>query len=397
MTQPRKPLLHRTKAFSVLLLATYLAGAPLAASGQSSSADEDFFPDWATTAKYNLPLSVRDTDSALGRRNLRLKILTLRDVALVHGHLCDGLVVAWVELGAALRTLFPDGVVDRTDLRAVSKNGPCWVDAVAWTTGARINHGTLVLDNDAVGDGFLVQRLSTGVAVRVSVKAGVSPQDLVELERSIRGRLTSRKPVGPEEIDRFEALASSYSRRLLETAPELVVQVEELKDFTFPTTSRNLLAPRSDIINRDLPRRTGAAGKGMEHTMTASTTHHASAAFQAAETFAEAIRTMPECEEWDSARAAARTDPGLQRLLAARRDLLNQTYRASRDPLARPFAAEEERIRTQIVQHPASLRQQAAVTALVQLLRTLNVALSGSLGVDFAQLASPPRGGGCCG
>lgn len=131
--------------------------------------------------------------------------------------------------------------------------------------------------------------------------------------------------------------------------------------------------------------------------MTASTIHHACAAFQAAETFAEAIRTMPEWEEWDSARAAARTDPGLQRLLAARRDLLNQTYRASRDPLARPFAAEEERIRTQIVRHPASLRQQAAVTALVQLLRTLNVALSGSLGVDFAQLASPPRRGGCCG
>lgn len=131
--------------------------------------------------------------------------------------------------------------------------------------------------------------------------------------------------------------------------------------------------------------------------MTASTFHHAGAAFQAAETFAEAIRTMPEWEEWDSARAAARTDPELQRLLARRRDLLNQAFRASGGLSAGPQDPEEERVRMQIMRHPASLRQQAAVTTLVELLRTLNVALSGSLGFDFALLASPPRGGGCCG
>lgn len=68
---------------------------------------------------------VLDTDSAIGRLNLRPKRLSLEDLARVHGHLCDGLVIAWIELRAALATLFPEGVVDRTDVQADSKNGPC--------------------------------------------------------------------------------------------------------------------------------------------------------------------------------------------------------------------------------------------------------------------------------
>jgi len=62
-----------------------------------------------------------------------------------------------------LERIFPDGVVDRTDLRAVSKNGPCWVDAVMFMTGARLNFQTLRIDN-SVGDGFIIQRISTGEA-----------------------------------------------------------------------------------------------------------------------------------------------------------------------------------------------------------------------------------------
>ena len=80
---------------------------------------------------------VLDTDSALGRRNLYPKPITLKDMARMHGHLCDGLVTAWVELSAALQVLFPGGVVDRTDVRVVSKNAPCWADAGAWMTSVR--------------------------------------------------------------------------------------------------------------------------------------------------------------------------------------------------------------------------------------------------------------------
>ncbi len=252
---PRKQT-RELAAFLILLMAAYV----LVGTGQRPGADlqlagkDEFFPAWAEAAKYNRPLWVVDTDSALGRRSLHAKRLTLRDMALVHGHLCDGLATAWVELGVALRALFPDEVADRTDLRAVSKNGPCWADAAAWTTGARVNHGTLVLD-DSVGDGFIVQRISTAVAVRVSLKPDVFPAELAELERSIRSRRASGAAVSPEEIDRFEELALKFIRKLLNTPPHEVVLIEKLDDFEFPKTSPNLVAPRSDIVNRDLPRK----------------------------------------------------------------------------------------------------------------------------------------------
>ncbi len=237
-----------------LVVVTVVALGATGPSAAQSAAPDSFFPAWAEAATYNRPLSVLDTDGALGRRNLHPKRLALRDMALVHGHLCDGMVAAWTELGVALRTLFPDGVVDRTDVRAVSKNGACWVDTVAWTTGARINHGTLMLDN-AVGNGFIVQRLSTKVALRVSLKAGVFPADLGALEESIRSRRASGQAVSAADIDRVEQLATVYSQKLLGTPPETMVVVETLSNYSFPTASKDPIAPRGDIINRDGPRK----------------------------------------------------------------------------------------------------------------------------------------------
>ena len=246
------------RAMFAFALAGLLLGLP-ASGGQAlraaDQAGESFYPLWAASARFNTPLSVRDTDGALGRLSLQPKQLTLEDVARVHGHLCDGLAIAWVTLGAGLRSLFPDGVVDRTDVRAVSKNGPCWADAAAWTTGARLNHGTLVLDN-AVGDGFVLQRISTGRAVKVQLRPGVFPADLAELERSIRSRRATGQAVSPEEVDRFEAMAETFMRRLLDSPAETVVELHELAGFVLPGQSPNLVAPRSDIINRDLPRTT---------------------------------------------------------------------------------------------------------------------------------------------
>jgi hypothetical protein len=48
-------------------------------------------------------------------------------------------VIGFVEITAVLERLFPIGIVDRADLRAVFKNGPCWVDTVAFMTGARVD------------------------------------------------------------------------------------------------------------------------------------------------------------------------------------------------------------------------------------------------------------------
>ncbi len=244
------------RRFLARLAALGLAALPFAAPARltaQQAPDEDFYPAWAALARHLNPLPVLDTDSALGRRNLHPKSIALKDMARMHGHLCDGLVTAWVELGAALRDLFPDEVVDRTDVRTVSKNAPCWADAGAWMTGARVNQGTLVLDN-SVGDGFIVQRISTGAAARVSLRAGVYPAHLAVLELSIRSRRARGATVAPAEIDHFESGANEYSRRLLNTSPDEAVSVERLADFHFPDRSPNPLAARSDIIDRDVPR-----------------------------------------------------------------------------------------------------------------------------------------------
>jgi len=258
-------MLRPTRYLGALLSVLVPAGVAVMARGSSEAGAQvasanSFLPAWVETAAHNRPLWVLDTDSALGRRNLHPKRLTLQDVALVHGHLCDGLAAAWVELGMALRALFPDGVVDRTDLRAVARNGPCWVDAAAWTTGARVNHGTLVLDN-SVGDAFIVQRVSTGEAVRVSLGSGVFPAELAAVERSIRLRVAAGEPILPHDVDRFETLADRFGRMLLETPPDQIVNVERLRDFRFPATSRDPLAPRGDIVNRDVPRTRGGGAK----------------------------------------------------------------------------------------------------------------------------------------
>lgn len=261
---PSGQLAERLIFLAVLLLVGGLAlqwGLQRGAESARRPASEDFYPRWAATAPYNRPLWVRDTDSALGRLNLRPKQLALKDLARFHGHLCDGLVVSWVELSAALGVLFPEGIVDRTDLRVVSKNGPCWADAATAMTGARANHGTLALDS-GVGDAFVVQRISTGEAVHVSLRAGVFPADLAELEGSIRTRRARGEEIRPEEIDRFEALSAEFSRRLLNLPPESVVQVESLTNFVFPAYSPNPVVPRGDVLNRDLGRTERQHGGG---------------------------------------------------------------------------------------------------------------------------------------
>lgn len=254
-----RDLLTLLSVLCLLVLFPVLVGlSPSTEPGQPLPGME-YDPPWARTARNSAPLQVLDTDGALGRRNRKPKQLALRDMARVHGHLCDGLVISWVELGVALRALFPDRIVDRTDLRIVSKNGPCWADAAAWTTGARINHGTLVLDA-SVGDGFIVQRISTGQAVQVRLRPGIFPAELADLEHSIRVRRAAGEPVTPEEIDRVEALANELSKRLLNVSPDDVVQLEPLPEFTFPVQGPGLVTARSDIINRNLPRATKTEG-----------------------------------------------------------------------------------------------------------------------------------------
>ena len=224
----------------------------LKAEGESDKSPDWFYPEWAAKAKYNNPIIVRDTDSALGRYSLKTKEIGLKDLARIHGHLCDGLVIAYVEIKAALEKLFPDGVVDRTDLRAVSKNGPCWVDAVAMMTGARINFQSLRLDN-FVGDGFIIQRISTGAAYEVRLKPGIFPEPQAALENKIRKIRALGKLIAAEDIDEFEKMANDLSFKVLNIAPTDFIEIQPLYGYHFRAS--DLFGKRGDVINREMPRK----------------------------------------------------------------------------------------------------------------------------------------------
>lgn len=247
----RQSVVTRRAALTSLLGLTPGSGHAQPAEGGTDNAPDWFYPAWAATAPYNKPILVRDTDSALGRYSLKTKELGLKDLARVHGHMCDGLVIAFVEIKAALEKLFPNGVVDRTDLRAVSKNGPCWVDAVMIMTGARINFQTLRIDN-SIGDGFIVQRISTGEAWEVRLKPIVFPEEQAALEERIRALRIQGQPVAAKDIDAVEEMAAATSLRVLTTPPAELLQLRPLPGYKF--SPADLFGNRGDIINKSMPR-----------------------------------------------------------------------------------------------------------------------------------------------
>ena len=242
---------------AILPLATSCNKCPLKSgtdTTQASSEGESLWynPDWLANAKYNTPIQVLDTDSALGRYSLKNKSIEIKDIVEFHGHPCDGLVIAFVEIRDVLKRLFPDGVIDRTDLRVVSKNGPCWVDTAAMMTGARINFGTLSID-PAIGDGFIIQKISTGETYQVHLKDGVFPKEQAELESKIRGLRAEDKPVDPADIDKVEQMADALSKKLLTTPPEEVLNVEKMDNYQFKFQFASP-GKRGDVINKDAKR-----------------------------------------------------------------------------------------------------------------------------------------------
>lgn len=208
---------------------------------------EPYFPLWAKFSKNNTPIRVLDTNSSLGRYSNYTKQIELKDLAKIHGHLCDGLVISFVELKTVLNKLFPNGIVDRTDLRVVSKNGPCWVDAATMMTGARINFGTLSIDK-SVGNGFIVQKISTGETYQVKLKDGVFPQDLAKLETKIKTEAKAGEKVSDNNIENLEALADKLSEKVLNSNPDEIMNIKKLENYKYKQNVQ--IGVRTDIMNK---------------------------------------------------------------------------------------------------------------------------------------------------
>jgi formylmethanofuran dehydrogenase subunit E len=192
---------------------------------------------------------VRDTESSHGRYAERTKTITCKDLAKFHGHACDGLFRGALALSRGLAALFPDGVIDRTDLRVLSPNSPCLGDVAAYLTGGRVRFGTQDV-RDEKGVWFIVQRICSGRTVRVAELAGVYPEVLAAQE----ARMVAERHASPAAVDALrEAQWAWVQEVLLRGSPEAMYAVLELKPEPWGPVPYARVGTRTDVLFKSVP------------------------------------------------------------------------------------------------------------------------------------------------
>jgi len=206
--------------------------------------------DWLTDAPFAPTFAVLDTESSLGPYASSTKTITLKDLVNMHGHPCDGLVTAACGLSAGLKILYPDGIIDRTDTGCITNNSPCFGDIAAYLTGGRIRFGTQKID-PGLGNEFIVHRFSTGETVKISLKPGIFPEEVLRLERIIRaGNFTV------EDMRRCQELQWEYARNLMQRPPTELFDVEQIPTFKWKPDVYEHQGERGDIVNKNILRET---------------------------------------------------------------------------------------------------------------------------------------------
>lgn len=131
--------------------------------------------------------------------------VTLKDLIRFHGHDCEGTIHAANAAWVAFRILFPDGIIDRSVLWGISGTSPCWSDAVAFLTGARLQYGNLGFFKDKrYSHAILLYREDTKEAVLATWKKGINniPGEPVMLP----GKITWHPRVSMKKVEELKAV-----------------------------------------------------------------------------------------------------------------------------------------------------------------------------------------------
>ncbi len=240
----------RTLLITMLLFSVAACqNAPKAKEGQTQNIQAMTKDSSSATEMQELirkhPLKVLDTDFSKGRLR-KEHLITLNDLEKFHGHLCDGLAVGFLAIGQAARLLYPDGPIDRSNTRIVSKSSPCLTDAAVYLTGARYQFHTFYVDNELPGALYIVQRIDNGKAVAVNLKKGVKPQEIEEM-----GARAVKQELGPCELDTLKEMEDDFSLFLLRSRPDSLFEVRELPAFEWQPVLRNDFV-KSDILNKNM-------------------------------------------------------------------------------------------------------------------------------------------------
>ena len=139
--------------------------------------EPDRKPTWyasMVSQPYAPVFEILATRGTQGRYYPYTYAVTLKDIVKFHGHDCEGLSHAAASAKIAFKILFPDGIVDRSVLWGITGPSPCWSDAIAFLTGARIQYGNLGFFKDKkYGHAILLYREDTKVAVLATWKHGI--------------------------------------------------------------------------------------------------------------------------------------------------------------------------------------------------------------------------------
>ena len=188
-------------------------------------------------------MQVNDTDFSKGRLG-NIQNIDLDDLVKFHGHLCDGLVVGHFALQRAMNDLYPNGIIDRTNTRIVSKASPCLTDAAIYITGGRYQFNTFYISND-MDALFTVQRIDTHRTVAVHMKKGLKPMEIDQL-----GALAVKGELSACDLDILKGMEDNFTELLLSTDPKDNFSLREITDFKWSPILKNDYI-KTDILNKN--------------------------------------------------------------------------------------------------------------------------------------------------
>jgi len=218
------------------------------AAPPTADAPDWYYPQWLAETPHAPVFKVRDTVNKYGRYAAETKTITIKDLIKFHGHFCGGLVEGVTALKVAFDRLFPDGVVDRTDLAIASNNSACGGDVAAYLTGARARFGSHLIDPALKESDFVVRRISTGKSVRVVINAATYPIDV----RTQMKKIESGK-YEPADIDLFQDVQWVYAKKLVSRPAIESVDVAEDPAYTWPEPPCKPLGSRRDNDYKSVP------------------------------------------------------------------------------------------------------------------------------------------------
>lgn len=188
---------------------------------------------------------VLDTDFSKGRLG-HTQHIGLGDLEKFHGHLCDGLVVGALAFEQAAGALYPDGPIDRTNLRVASQASPCLTDVAVYLSGGRYPFGSFYVDT-AITAIYIVQRIDDGRAVRVALKAGIKPSAIDSL-----GAIAVAGKLSPCGIDSLRQMEDDFTTFMLSSNASALFVVSEIMDYKWRPYGKNDFV-KTDVLNKDLP------------------------------------------------------------------------------------------------------------------------------------------------